>query len=61
VGIESLVSLLVYLLIGGLIVYFVVWIVSLIPIPVVARNIITAIVALILLLWILRSLGVWIP
>ncbi len=57
-AINGLVQLLVYLLVGGLIIYVFFWIVGMLTIPQPIKNVITVIVALIVLLWLLSTLGV---
>ncbi len=57
-AINGLVQLLVYLLVGGLIIYVVFWIVGMLTLPQPIKNVITIIVALIVLLWLLSTLGV---
>lgn len=52
-----LVNLLIYLLVGGLIVYVVYWIIGMLSIPLQAKNIILVVVAIIVLLWLLRVFG----
>lgn len=55
--ISSLVTLLVYLLVGGLIVYIVIWIIGMLTLPQPVKQVIYVLVAIVVLLWILRSLG----
>ncbi len=54
----GLIELLVYLIVGGLIIYVVFWIVGMLALPQPIKNVITIIVALIVLLWLLSTLGV---
>lgn len=56
---SALINLLVYLLVGGLIIYVVMWIVGMLTIPQPVKNVITVIVAIIVLLWILSTLGIF--
>jgi hypothetical protein len=56
---SGLINLLVYLLVGGVIVYVVMWIVGMLAIPQPIKNVVTAIVAIIVLLWILSTLGIF--
>jgi hypothetical protein len=56
---SALINLLVYLLVGGLIVYVVLWIVGMLAIPQPIKNVIVAIIAIIVLLWILSTLGIF--
>ena len=51
---SGLIQLLLYLLIGGLIVYVVYWIVGMISLPAPAKNIILVVVAIIVLVWLVR-------
>jgi len=52
------VYLLIYILVGGLIVYAAVWLLGLLALPQPVKNIISVIVAVIVLLWLLSALGV---
>jgi len=57
-AISNLVYLLLYILIGGLIVYAAVWVLGLLALPQPVKNIIAVIIAIIVLLWLLGTLGV---
>lgn len=57
---EPLLSLLLYLLVGAVILYVVYLIVGLFPIPANIRNVIVVILALVVLLWVLRALGIFV-
>ncbi len=50
---NGLLSLLLYLLIGGLVVYIIYWIVGMLALPAPVKNIILAIVAIVVLIWLL--------
>jgi hypothetical protein len=56
--VNSLIQLLIYLLVGGLIVYVVYWIIGMIDLPVPVKNVIVVIVAIIVLLWLLRTFAI---
>lgn len=56
-GIEALIQLLLYLLIGGLIIYVVYWILGMLAIPQIAKQISLAILAVIVIYWLLRTFG----
>lgn len=56
---NDLVHLLIYLLIGGLIVYVVYWIIGMLTLPQPIKTVILAIVALVVLLWLLSTLGIF--
>jgi hypothetical protein len=58
---NDLVSLLLYLLVGGLIVYVVYWILGMVTLPAPAKNVILIIVAVIVILWLLRTFGLLTP
>ncbi len=53
------ITLLIYLCIFAVVVYLIFYILGLLPIPAPARTIIVVLVALILLLWLLRYLGIF--
>ena len=55
--VNGLVSLLIYLLIGGVIVYVVYWIVGMLSLPEPVKQAALLIVALVVLLWLLRVFG----
>lgn len=56
-GIEGLVQLLIYLLIGGLIVWVVSYILGMLTLPQPAKQVILVVLAIIVLLWLLRTFG----
>jgi hypothetical protein len=56
-GTESLISLLIYLLIGGLIIWVVSYILGMLTLPQPAKQIILVVLAIIVLLWLLRTFG----
>lgn len=60
IAINGLLQLLIYLLLGGLVVYVVYWIIGMLTLPEVPKRIICVIVALIVLLWILNTLGIFV-
>jgi putative flippase GtrA len=53
----GLINLLIYLLVGGLIVYVIYWILGMLALPEPIGKIVSIIVAVIVLLWILSTLG----
>lgn len=55
---EPLIQLLVYLLIGGVIIYIFYWILGMIALPQPAKQIVLLIVGLAILLWLLRTVGI---
>jgi len=57
-AISNLVYLLIYILVGGLIVYAAVWLLGLLALPQPVKNIIAVIIAIIVLLWLLGTLGI---
>jgi hypothetical protein len=57
-AISGLIQLLLYLLIGGLIVYVVYWIIGMTPLPQPVKNVVGVIVAIIVLLWLLGAAGI---
>jgi len=54
---EPTFQLLIYLLIGGLILYAVYWIIGMLTLPAPAKTIILIIVAIVVLIWLLRTFG----
>lgn len=58
VATSTLVQLLIYLVVGGLVAYLCVWILSLLTLPQPVKTAISIIVALIVLLWLLSALGI---
>lgn len=53
----GLLQLLIYLLIGGLIIYAVYWIIGLLELPPQVKTIAALIVAIVVLIWLLRTFG----
>lgn len=58
-GIDGLIRLLIYLLIGGAIVYLVYWIVGMLTLPAPVKTVILIIIAVIVLLWLLATFGIF--
>ena len=58
-GIDGLVRLIIYLLLGGLIVYIVYWIIGMLALPQPVKTVILIIVAVIVLLWLLSTFGIF--
>jgi len=58
-GVDGLVRLLIYLVLGGLIVYLVYWIVGMLTIPQQVKTVILVIVAVVVLLWLLATFGIF--
>ena len=56
-SISGLLNLIIYLLIGGLLIYVVYWILGMLSLPAEVRKVIMVIIAIIFLVWLLRSLG----
>ncbi len=56
-GTEGLVQLIVYLLLGGVIVYLVYWVLGMVTLPQPAKQAIMVVLAIIVLLWLLRTFG----
>jgi hypothetical protein len=56
-GTEALISLLIYLLIGGLIIWVVSYILGMLTLPQPAKQVILIVLAIIVLLWLLRTFG----
>jgi uncharacterized membrane-anchored protein len=56
-GTEGLIQLLIYLLIGGVIIYVVYWILGMLTLPQPAKQAILVVLAIIVLLWLLRTFG----
>jgi hypothetical protein len=53
----GLINLLIYLLVGGVIIYVIYWILGMLALPEPIGKIVSIIVAVIVLLWILSTLG----
>ena len=58
-AVNGLVQLLLYLLIGGVIVYVVFWILGMLSLPQPVKQIILVIVAIVVLLWLLSTFGIF--
>jgi hypothetical protein len=58
-GIDGLVRLLIYLVLGGLIIWIVYWIVGMLTLPQQVKTVILIIVAVIVLLWLLSTFGIF--
>jgi len=56
--VSGLIQLLIYLLVGGLVIYLVYWILGMLTLPQPVRNVILVILALIVLLWLLRTFAI---
>jgi hypothetical protein len=56
-GTDGLVQLIIYLLLGGVVVYLVYWILGMLTLPQPAKQIILVVLAIIVLLWLLRTFG----
>lgn len=57
-AIQGLVQLIIYLILGGIVVYIVYWIVGMLTLPQPIKTAICLLVALIVLLWLLATMGV---
>lgn len=55
---SGLVQLIIYLLLGGIIVYIVYWIVGMLTLPQQVKTAICLIVAVLVLLWLLATMGI---
>jgi len=58
-GIDGLVRLIIYLLLGGLIIWIVYWIIGMLAIPQQVKTVILIIVAVIVILWLLSTFGIF--
>jgi len=58
-GIDGLVRLIIYLLLGGLIVFIVYWIIGMLALPQQVKTVILIVVAVIVLLWLLSTFGIF--
>jgi hypothetical protein len=58
-GIDGLVRLIIYLLLGGFIVWVVYWIIGMLTLPQQVKTIILVIVAIAVLLWLLSVFGIF--
>jgi hypothetical protein len=56
-GTDGLVQLVIYLLLGGLVIYLVYWVLGMLTLPQPVKQIILVVVAIIALLWLLRTFG----
>jgi hypothetical protein len=56
-GTDGLVQLIIYLLLGGVVVYLVYWILGMLSLPQPAKQAILVVVAIVALLWLLRTFG----
>jgi hypothetical protein len=56
-GTDGLVQLIIYLLLGGVVVYLVYWILGMLTLPQPAKQIFLVVLAIIVLLWLLRTFG----
>ena len=54
---NDLVQLLIYILLGGLLVYAVQWVIGLLNLPAVVKNVILLVVAILVIVWLLRTFG----
>lgn len=57
--IDGPIQLLLYLLVGGLIVYVVYWILGMLTLPQPVKTVIMVIIAIVVLLWLLSTLGIF--
>lgn len=57
--INGLVRLIIYLLLGGLIIYIVYWILGMLTLPQPVKTVILIILAVIVLLWLLSTFGIF--
>ena len=58
-GIDGLVRLIIYLLLGGLIIWIVYWIIGMLAIPQQVKTVILIVVAVIVILWLLATFGIF--
>ena len=58
-GIDGMVRLIIYLLLGGLVVYLIYWILGMLTLPQPVKTVILIIVAVIVLLWLLSTFGIF--
>jgi hypothetical protein len=56
-GTDGLIQLVIYLLLGGLVIYLVYWVLGMLTLPQPVKQIILVVVAIIALLWLLRTFG----
>lgn len=57
-AISGLVQLIIYLLLGGIVVYIVYWIVGMLTLPPPIKTAICLLVALLVLIWLLATMGI---
>lgn len=57
-AISGLISLIIYLILGGIIVYIVYWIVGMLTLPQPIKTAICLLVALLVLIWLLATMGI---
>jgi len=58
-GAHGLLELVIYLLLGGLVIYLVYWIVGMLTLPAPVKTVILIIVAVVVLLWLLSTFGIF--
>jgi uncharacterized membrane-anchored protein len=59
VGTHGLIELIIYLLLGGVVVYLVYWIIAMLTLPQPVKTAILIVVAVIVLLWLLSTFGLF--
>lgn len=57
--IHGLIALIIYLVLGGLVIYLVYWILGMLTLPQPVKTVILIIVAVIVLLWLLSTFGIF--
>jgi hypothetical protein len=58
-GVDGLLRLVIYLVLGGLVVFLVYWIIGMLAIPQQVKTVILVIVAVVVLLWLLATFGIF--
>jgi uncharacterized membrane-anchored protein len=58
-GIQGLIELVLYLLVGGLVIWIVYWIIGMLTLPPQVKTIILIIVAIVVLLWLLATFNIF--
>jgi hypothetical protein len=58
-GVHGLIELIIYLLLGGLVIFVVYWIIGMLTLPQPVKTVILIIVAVIVLLWLLSTFNVF--
>jgi hypothetical protein len=58
-GADGLIRLIIYLLLGGLVIYLVYWIIGMLTLPQPVKTVILIIVAVIVLLWLMATFGIF--